>query len=90
MAGSIGVRELRDTLSGVLRRVRAGETVTITDRDRPIAQIVPLLEESVAARLAPHVASRRIAWKGGKPRGSERPPQVQGPTVSEAVREDRR
>ncbi len=38
----IGIRELREGLSRALRRVRAGETIEVTDRGRPIARIVPL------------------------------------------------
>jgi prevent-host-death family protein len=90
MSERIGVRELRDGLSGVLRRVRAGESVTVTDRDRPIALIVPVREGSVADRLAAQVGSGRLSWKGGKPRGAARPPVVQGPAVADAVVEDRR
>ena len=41
MAISIGIRELRQHASRYLRRVREGETVTITDRGEPIADIVP-------------------------------------------------
>jgi prevent-host-death family protein len=37
----IGVRELKATLSGVLRRVSRGEQVRVTVRGRPVADIVP-------------------------------------------------
>jgi len=37
----IGVRELKATLSEVLRRVSRGEQVRVTLRGRPIADIVP-------------------------------------------------
>ena len=33
----VGVRELRQRASSVLRRVAAGETVEVTDRGRPVA-----------------------------------------------------
>lgn len=36
------IGELRDGLSRYLSRVRAGETITVYDRDTPIAEIVPL------------------------------------------------
>jgi prevent-host-death family protein len=38
----IGIRELREGLSRALRRVRAGETIEVTDRGRPVARIVPV------------------------------------------------
>jgi prevent-host-death family protein len=37
----IGVRELKATLSAVLRRVSRGEPVRVTTRGRPVAEIVP-------------------------------------------------
>src|SRR5262249_6118578 len=37
----IGVRELRQHASQYLRRVAAGESFTVTDRGRPVAQLVP-------------------------------------------------
>ncbi|MFC0007853.1 type II toxin-antitoxin system Phd/YefM family antitoxin [Micromonospora siamensis] len=39
----IAVRELNQHTSRVLARVRAGETVEVTDRGEPIARLVPVL-----------------------------------------------
>ena len=39
-ATTVGVRELRDHLSVYLGRVKAGESLTITEHGRPIARIV--------------------------------------------------
>jgi prevent-host-death family protein len=39
---SVGVRELRQRASELLRRVEAGETIEITDRGRPVASLNPL------------------------------------------------
>ena len=36
------MRALRQRASEVLERVRGGEVVTVTDRGRPVARIVPL------------------------------------------------
>jgi prevent-host-death family protein len=41
---SVGIRELRQRASELLRRVEAGETIEITDRGRPVAVISPLPE----------------------------------------------
>jgi len=38
----VGVAELRDQLSKHLRAVEAGAEIEVTDRDRPIARIVPV------------------------------------------------
>lgn len=38
----IGVREVRQNLSVFLRRVRAGETFTVTDHGAPVALLTPI------------------------------------------------
>lgn len=39
---TLGIRDLRDSLTHVLRRVEAGERVEVTRDGRPIAVIAPL------------------------------------------------
>jgi prevent-host-death family protein len=41
---TVGVRELRQHASELLRRVQAGETIEVTDRGRPVAVLAPLPE----------------------------------------------
>jgi prevent-host-death family protein len=48
----IGVAELKDHLSSHLRAVERGEEVEVTDRNRPIARIVPV-GSSRAVPIAP-------------------------------------
>ena len=48
---SVGVRELRQRASELLRRVAAGETIEVTDRGRPIALLAPLPEGGALERL---------------------------------------
>jgi prevent-host-death family protein len=43
---SVGVRELRQRASELLRLVESGETIQITDRGRPVALLTPLPEGS--------------------------------------------
>jgi prevent-host-death family protein len=43
---SVGVRELRQRASELLRRVEAGETIEVTDRGRPVAVLAPLPDRS--------------------------------------------
>jgi prevent-host-death family protein len=38
----MGIRELRDTLTKTIRRVRAGETIEVTHDGRAVALIVPV------------------------------------------------
>ena len=37
----VGIADLKAHLSEHLRRVRAGRTITVVDRETPVAQIVP-------------------------------------------------
>lgn len=53
MSGStVGVRDLRQNLSRYLGRVREGERLVVTERNRPVAILSPLPEhEDPLARL---------------------------------------
>lgn len=42
---SVGIRELRQRASELLRRVEQGESIEITDRGRPIALLGPLPDD---------------------------------------------
>lgn len=42
MSNRVGIRELRQQASWVLRRVTGGEVIEVTDHGHPIARIVPL------------------------------------------------
>lgn len=59
-----GIREIREHLSRYLRRVtRNHEEITITDRDQPIARLVPVAEGRGRLR------SRKALRQSIKPRG---------------------
>jgi len=51
MWSQIGIRELRDTLTATIRRVRAGETIEITHDGTPVALLSPIPSERVAQLL---------------------------------------
>jgi prevent-host-death family protein len=38
----MGIRELRNNLPAVIRRVRAGEGIEVTDHGHPVARLVPI------------------------------------------------
>lgn len=42
MATQIGIRELRDGLTSVIRRVARGETIEVTNHGKPVAVISPI------------------------------------------------
>lgn len=48
---SVGVRELRQRASELLRRVEAGESIEVTDRGRAVAVLVPIRRGSTLERL---------------------------------------
>jgi prevent-host-death family protein len=48
---SVGVRELRQRASEILRRVQGGETIEVTDRGRPVAVLAPLPDAGPLERL---------------------------------------
>lgn len=70
-----GIREVRQNLSALLREVRKGREIVITDRGEPVARLVPPSDGS--ARPFPDLSSFRRTM-----------PQLL-PTLSEAVNEDR-
>ncbi len=47
----VGIRSLKQNASAVVAEVVAGETVTITDRGRPVAQMTPLPASRIAALI---------------------------------------
>lgn len=49
---TLGIRELRDSLTQVLRRVEAGERIEVTRDGEPIAAIVPLTDDPLARLVA--------------------------------------
>ena len=61
----ISVRDLRDTVSEVLRRVERGERLTVFVDRRPVAELVPLRSRrTVAMAQAMQIASRHAADRG--------------------------
>jgi prevent-host-death family protein len=49
---SVGVRELRQRASELLRRVEDGESIEITDRGRPVAMLTPLSDDPISRLIA--------------------------------------
>jgi prevent-host-death family protein len=62
MSSSVSVRQLRNTVSEVLRRVESGEHVTVTVDRRPVAEIVPIRRRRrVPASEAQAIATRHAS-----------------------------
>jgi prevent-host-death family protein len=76
---TIGVRALKQNASAIVARAEAGEVLTITDRGRPVAQLVPLRGSTadnlvVAGRLRP--ARRSITELGSVPKRRRGPTSI--------------
>ena len=84
----VGVRALKASLSRYLGRVRAGETILVTDRGRPVARLVPV---GIPEHVASLMVEGRVTWSG-KP--FTPPKQLYrlrpGPPISDYIAEDRR
>jgi Antitoxin Phd_YefM, type II toxin-antitoxin system len=81
--------EIKNRLSEYLRKAKAGERVVVTERGKPVAVITRpggMAEE----RIEDMIRERQALWGGGKPRGSRKPPKIKGPSVANAVIENRR
>ena len=81
----MGIRELRDTLTATIRRVRAGESIEITHDGVPVALLAPLPASGLERLIAEGVLVR-----------AEQPPRLPEPllpagpkTATEALQDDR-
>jgi prevent-host-death family protein len=59
----VGTRELKNRLSEYLRRVKAGETIIITERGKPVGQIMPV-QSDLTHRLKKLVEAGVLEWNG--------------------------
>jgi prevent-host-death family protein len=84
----VGVRELRQNLSVYLDRVKAGETLEVTEHGRPVARLMPRPAErlSIVDRM---IAEGRITPATGDHRTLPMPPRIPGRPLSEILQEMR-
>lgn len=89
---TVGVRELRQRASELLRRVEAGERIEVTNRGRRVAMLVPAPQGSVLEQL--RAAGEIDPAKGDiddLPEPLPVPPGVEPPSkVLERLRRDER
>ena len=87
----VGVRELRQNLSVYLDRVKAGETLEVTEHGRPVAQLGPRVAKPVSI-IDQMIAERRITPATVDHRTIKLPtalPDASGRTLSEILEEMR-
>jgi prevent-host-death family protein len=82
MSHRVGIRDLRQNASRLLKRVSSGETIEVTDHGHPIARIVPLragaLEQMVLEGRARRASADLLdtAQALGLPEAAESHPSV--------------
>ncbi len=54
---TVGIRELKNSLSEYLRRVRAGESVLVTDRGEIVAELTPPGRDSADPAMPPGLSA---------------------------------
>jgi prevent-host-death family protein len=79
----IGVRELRQHASRYLGRVKAGESIEVTQRGTPVAYLVPAVRDEVRER--PVQDGQLIPARG--PRLLPEPVEASGPSTAEVLNE---
>ena len=90
---TVGIRELKNSLSRFLRSVKAGEEIVVTERGKPIARIEqePPLRSAEARRRYRHLVEEGAITPPSKPRRRQipRPPRAPGKPLSQIVIENR-
>jgi prevent-host-death family protein len=89
---TVGIRELKAQLSEYMRRVKAGDTVIITERGKAVGRIVPIQppEPSIEARLQAMIRDGIVEWDGHKLEPRAPVTEAHGPyTVADLLIEDR-
>jgi prevent-host-death family protein len=85
MPERMGIRELRDTLTATMRRVRRGETIEITHHGQPVALIAPI----AADRIGRLVAAGDVSAGSPFVPPTRLYPATSGVTASRALEDDR-
>lgn len=85
MTTQIGIRQLRDSLTATIRRVRMGETIEVTHHGAPVAVIAPI----PAARIDRLVAAGDVTPSQPLTRALRRFPVTGKLTASQAIEDDR-
>lgn len=87
----MGIRELKQNASAVVARVKAGETVTITERGREVAVLSPVkrtwLEQMVESGSITPASGDLSEWLRNNPPVSD---SGEGPSSEQIIAESRR
>lgn len=87
---AVGVRELKNRLSYYLAQVKRGRTLHVAERGHEIALLMPLPHDRDQEAVWRLVTGGAASWSGGKPGGMRRRITLKGPSLAQAVLDDRR
>ncbi|HSK31374.1 MAG TPA: type II toxin-antitoxin system prevent-host-death family antitoxin [Candidatus Limnocylindria bacterium] len=87
----VGMRQLKSQLARYLRAVEAGDSLTVTVRNRPVAKVIPIRAraEDDEKALTSLVEKGLLRPSKRKPRPVKRALRVRNVRIAEAVLEDR-
>lgn len=87
------ISQLKNNLSAYLKKVRAGETVLILDRNRPVARLERVRPDELKDERLAELERRGIIRRPTRPLSPklwEEPPPDAGVSLLEALLEERR
>lgn len=87
----VGMRQLKTQLARYLRAVEAGDSLTVTVRNRPVAKVIPIQMggDDDEKRLNSLVEKGLLRPSRRKPKPVKRALKVRNVRIAEAVLEDR-
>lgn len=85
----VGIRELREDLSRIVRRVRRGEVLEVTDRGQPVARLVPVGPVGRLTDLVVEGKVRPARARGPLPDPLDLPSRMTSEEAIEILRGDR-
>lgn len=87
---AVGARDLKTRLGSHLQQVRQGRTFVITDRGEPVAELRPVhVTGTQNANLERLQALGAVTRRENRPLARFRPVRGRGPSVSDAIIDDR-
>lgn len=81
MGAIVGTYEAKTNLPGLLHRVEAGESITITRNGRPVARLVPI-DDAIAEETPEQIIAAMREIRSRAKKG--------GPSIRSLIREGRR
>ncbi len=86
----VAVKSLEDDPGRYVERARHGETIVVTDDQRPVAILTGVPEDQEIRQGWDLVKAGIASWSGGKPEPPADPPNIRGRSTSDVVIEGRR